>query len=229
MRSHKSDAKRPSLLLNIAGATLLSATICAVASAQSRSLPAPAYATAAPAEGKVVVEEHYPFTVKRYSPAVEVKPVSRESASYDTPEAAAVSGISAMFAKDFGWFRSTWDQASNALMDERDKAMKRGPEFWMAAWEKAFKNRKALLTERVETGDYVFILYKLVDEAKRAVAGDAPNQDIELITVLKLQDGKWLATQEMAQDPVLLYWKRPEVKLKRVMRGGQQDRIVVQP
>jgi hypothetical protein len=187
--------------------------------AQASAPPPPIFPTAPPGLNKIVVEDEYQFLVRQYNPSVDVKRVRRDAASYDSPEAAAIAGISAMGSGDVDWYRSTWDDASRAVLEQRDKEMKQDREFWVKAWEKAFTGRRVELTARIETGAYVMIAYRLVPDGAVAVpakAGDA----VDLVVALKLQNGKWMATQELASDPVLAYWKTPDVRPKRVVRAA---------
>jgi len=182
------------------------------ASAQSQTIPDTPFPTAPAVTNKIVAEDEYAFAVRRYDPPVEVKTVAREKASYRTPEATTVALISAMSAQDFEWFRSLWDAGSLRIMEARDNELNQDRKFWTSAWERALKDRKVELTDRIESGDYVFIAYRLVP-----IAGSA--EVVELITALKSQAGRWFATQELSTDPVLLYWKTPNVRPKRTIRG----------
>jgi hypothetical protein len=185
----------------------------------SEAIPEPIFKTTPPKKEKVMVEDLYFFTVKEYLPPVKVEFVKRSEASYENPEMAAISYISAMALKDFEWARSTWTKESQNILEERDKSLNQTPEFWINIWEKTFKNKKVELTTRVETGEYVLIGYKITPETK---ISNEPNErtkeDIELVAVLRKYEGIWLATQELAKDPVLHYWKTPEVKVQRVIR-----------
>lgn len=188
-----------------------------IAHAQNKPAPEPIFTTTPPVADRIVAEDEYHFTVRNYSPPVEVKLVRRQDASYDSPEMAAIAGISAMVAGDFDWFRSTWDKASLAVLEARDKAMNQDQDFWVRTWERAFRNRQVQLTSRIETGEYVLIAYRLV--AQLRAADDKAEGDIELVTVLKADNGRWLATQDLSQDPVLAYWKTPDVRPKRMIRS----------
>lgn len=221
MRYYTSNTIRQGLLARLTYSALVTLMLFSVTSAQRKNSPEPLFTTTPPIAKKVVVEDQYHFTIRQYSPAVKVKLITRDKASYDSPEAAAISAISAMASKDFEWFRSTWDRSSIEIMDKQDKALNHSAEFWVGAWGKAFENRKVELTARIETGDYILIAYKLVKEFAHSDPPDTSGKEIELVTVLKFQEGKWLATQELSQDPVLLYWKTPEVRPKRIVRGGQ--------
>jgi hypothetical protein len=190
-----------------------------VALAQIKAPPAPIFPTTAPTLSKVVVENEYQFNARQYSPPVEVQAVRRDGARYDTPESAAIAGISAMAAGDFDWFRSTWDEASRAQMEARDRQMKQDPAFWVKAWKGAFADRRIELTARIDTGEYVLIAYRLVprNPASAAPNGNAP---VELVVALKSDAGNWMATQELAADPVLAHWKTPDVKSRRLIRAA---------
>ena len=182
--------------------------------AQSKVHP-PGFEMTRPVLNKVVVENEYQFLVREYTPPVQVKVVRREDASYASPEMSAIAGISAMVGRDFGWFRSTWDQASQTAMAERDAQMNQDAAFWIRSWERTFANRHVELTTRIETGDYVLIAYRVVSETEKPV---------ELVAAFKSVNGSWLATQELSQDPVLLYWKTPDVRPRRVVRQASLAR-----
>jgi hypothetical protein len=194
---------------------------CAMAgplvAAQAPRPPAPIYNTSQPIPGKVVVENEYRFTTRDYTPAVEVKIVARDQASYANPESAAIAGISAMLSQDFEWFRSTWDKPSGAVMEARDREMKQDAAFWTKTWQKAFGGTTVRLISRIDTGPYVLIVYKASSEAG-VTAGKPAAGDLELVTVLKADGDKWLATQELSQDPVLVNRKTPDVRSRHVVR-----------
>lgn len=211
------------MLKRTALAMLVVAGSVHVALAQSKPAPPPVFSTTPPTTNKVVSEEQYYFSLRHYSPPVDVKVVPREKASYDSPEMAAIAAISAMVTGDYDWFRSTWDKASLALMDARDKAENQTPEFWVKAWDEAFRNRMIQLTARIDSGDYVMIVYRLVGQPDAASPAKPAGADVELITVLKPDNGKWVATQALSQDPVLLYWKTPGTRLKRMVRPPHQE------
>ena len=97
-------------------------------------------------------------------------------------------------------------------MDRQDKEQGHDTAFWTGAWARAFRGARVELTTRIETGEFVLIAYRLVPLA------NAATEPIDLVTVLKPLDGRWVATQELADDPVLLYWKTPNVHPKRTAR-----------
>jgi hypothetical protein len=197
---------------------MVAAAAVSAAAAQSHSLRAPLFPTSEPVANRIVVEEEYGFSVRRYTPAVELKPVPRGSANYETPEATTIAMLSAMATRDLDWFRSLWDAESARLMEEKDKQQGHDAAFWTSTWDKAFRNRRITITTRIDTGKYVLIGYEL---NSLSADGQATADVIQLDVPLKQVDGRWLGTQELSNDPVLLYWKTPTVRPHRVIRGVQ--------
>lgn len=187
--------------------------------AAAETLPEPLFPTTPAQRDRVVVEDVYYFTRRDYVPPVPVEFVTRAEASHANPEKATIAYISAMAAQDFAWARSTWTEAAQRLLAEHDTRMQQTPEFWTNLWAKTFKDKRVELHSRIETGGYVFIGYKIVPATPPAApASDSAAGVIELVAVLTQDHGQWRATQELAYDPVLHYWKAPETKVQRIMR-----------
>ena len=140
---------------------------------------------------------------------------SAHAAKGDTPEATTIAILSAMSRGDVPWFRSLWDAESARILAADDKTHSRDDAFWAATWARTLLDRRIVLTNRIDSGDYVLIAYDLIP----VQANHKPEDVIHLETPLKLQNGRWLATQELSSDPVLLYWKTPDVRTRRVVRG----------
>jgi hypothetical protein len=170
------------------------------------------FPTTPPTTGRIIAEDEFIFSVRHYDPPAAVQPVSRDKASFRTPESAAVALISAMAAFDFDWFRSIWDAGSLKVMDAQMIEMKQDRNFWTNTWEKTFRGKRVELIDRIDSGNYVLINYRVVGTAGQA-------DPIELISAFKFQDGRWFATQDLSSDPVALYWKAPNMRPKRIVRG----------
>lgn len=173
---------------------------------------------------KVVEEMAYFYNLKAYQPAVPVRPVVREQAAYDTPEDAAIATISAMVAGDYDWFLATWTPDARRAFEQRNTDLRRGADFWTAAWQTAFGGDKSVeLTHRVETGAYVLIAYTIVDPAVPQIAADEDTgvRRPFLTAVLVEQEGRWLSTQDLAADPVLMFWDRPGHHVEKMGRNIQ--------
>ena len=109
----------------------------------AETLPKPIFKTSQPERKKVIEEGVYYFKVMEYVPPVKIELIKKQSkAKYNNPENAVISFLSAMFAKDFLWWRNSWSEDSQKEMQERDKALKRSPDFWTKAWEKSIKKQE---------------------------------------------------------------------------------------
>ena len=167
-------------------------------------LSEPPFDVSQPVKKEITREYVYYFDVMEYIPPVKVELVSnRSDARQDNPENALISGISAMYAKDYEWWINTWDSDSREMMREGDKVKGRSPDFWTKAWKNFLKDKEAILTHRVETGDYVIIGYNLVSKKK-----DVKTYEWDM--VLKKQGEEWFSTQDLMEDPVAHGWRNPE-------------------
>ncbi len=153
---------------------------------------------------ELAIENVYYFHVSKYIPMTEITLLKNsEEASYDTPEDALVSNISAMVAGNFKWFQETF--TSDALIqDEKwDKDHDRGPEWWIAPWRKSFTGTRFFLFERLETGKFVMVTYYCVD-SENPDDKYMMNSDFE-----KTKDGKWLVTRKLPPDDPVSITPRP--------------------
>ncbi len=202
------------ITLNLA----LTVVLAAAGSGSAQPMPTNKYPTTAPVVSKVVVEETYYFARRDYQPPVPVVNIG-QTASYDTPEATVIASISAMRTKNFAWFRTLWDKASQQTMEQTDKQLGQTPEFWQNAWVKGFKDRPVVeLTSRIDSGKYVIVAYRLV-------GADPTVKTLELQTTLKKQGDRWYLTQEAAADPVLAGWRQPETRQQRVARELTTEQV----
>lgn len=202
-------------------------------------IPPPLYKTTPPERKKVIEEDVYFYSVMQYDPPVEITPLKKsDKKSYKTPEEAVISQVSAMFNRDYEWWIKGWSKESQKMMKERDRSLKRPPDFWVKKWDEVMKDKKGELVYRIESGPYVIIEYHLITLISGKPVKDSEEKDnenpplfsrggtgglfsdepIEGTMVFKNENGKWLATQEMGADPVLLNWKSPERRIQRVVR-----------
>jgi hypothetical protein len=158
-------------------------------SAQNSRFPA-----TKPVQDRFVVEYVYNFWKQTYQPTVVFKPIAKADASLASPEDCFMHQWSAMAAQDFEWWMSGWDEASQEMMAARNKKMKRGPEFWEERWGLAMKDQRILLVERVDTGPFAMLIYKMQDKL-----GETTMHSMHICKQVGLQ---WYATQELAEDPM---------------------------
>jgi hypothetical protein len=166
---------------------------------KSPMLPKPAFPVSDREVRTFTTEVVYNFAHYDFTPAVLVQPVSRSGVDTKTPEGACIGLISAMQQKDYEWFLSLWDNKSAA--DIRDQDLQHGgPEPTKKDWQDMFVGRRVELTERIESGLYVAILFRVY---KPGVATPALNSAL----VFKQEGGRWEATNEteMTNSFVILY------------------------
>lgn len=169
-------------------------------------IPVPAFKTTAPENKKIIMESIYLIRSMWYQPRISLNPIkNRRDSSYANPEVAAISHISAGINQDYEWWFETWDPISQKEIRERHKKLNRTPEVWKKRMEKAFKGREVFITSRIETGKYVIIGAQIFKSGAPEIKS-SPRLFPEIPIVLKKVGGKWLRTNELKSDPVLLYW-----------------------
>jgi hypothetical protein len=172
------------------------------------------YKTTPPVKQRVVEANVYYFTRTEYFPAVRVRPVENLKLKRSTPEAAAIAQLNSMYLGDYEAWLNGWSKTSQESMTKRNKELGRDGEFWKQAWKKVMAGKTAELVTRCETGEYVIIHYRLFSESAPAAA----EEEVAGTVVVKNENGVWLATQELAADPVLLGWKEPGKVIERTIR-----------
>ena len=160
-------------------------------------MPAPSYPTSALKNTQFTVEYVYRYAESHYTPAVPIQNLTRAKAQLDTPEHTFESLISATRSLDYEWFLSLWDAKSQALFREQATTKKQDANFWRERWRASMQGKTVFLQKRLELVNYVILEYS-------AGAGSAPTQTLQPV-VLKLVDGKWLLTQELAESSVLFF------------------------
>lgn len=173
------------------------------------------YKTSAPEKQKVVEELTYYYEVSSYTPPVPVDVTKTANAS--TPEGAAMQLLEAMHSLDFDRWLRLWTPESQELMKSQYKKNGTSPDVFKNGWSKAFTGRTVTLTKKIETGPYVILVATLSPTGGAASA--TPAQPVEMQFVFKQVNGNWMATQEMAADPVLNSWKEPNSVSRRVVRS----------
>lgn len=176
------------------------------------SPPDPLYPTTPPELKQFVFENVYNYKRMRYQPPVTVQPVIRDRASYETPEQALHAHISAMLAGDFDWWLSEWDTASQAWIKERMTQLNRTPAFWREIWAKTFQ-AQVVLVERIDTGPfgpYVMLIYSIRDKGGK--------ETLRSSFVTKYEAGRWVATQELAEDAFYHHYESGQDRVSFTVR-----------
>lgn len=189
-------------------------------SSASDKLPKPIFPISDYEIKKIIVEEVYYYRIMAYTPPVKVPLyAAEEDKSYKTPEEALISVLSAMFAKDYNWWLSSWTKSSQELNIEEDRKRNITPETWTQIWERDLKGKEVEITHRIEVGSYIILGYSVIDLNEK----DVSKRSFESQLVFKLEDGKWLATLDLASDPVKWSWRNPEKRIRRTKQGLDEE------
>ncbi len=182
-------------------------TLSLIGAEAAEPLPPPMFPTTTPEKKQIVVENIYNFQIVRYQPPVTVHPLkNRKNATYQRPEATIISHVSAMMLNDWEWFQEGWTRKSWKEIEERNKSLGRTSSSILDRWKKFFRGKKVQLTERIDSGEYVIVYYKVT--GKKGT----------LFAVMRLEDGKWLITNELITDPVVISGKEGKTLIKKVIR-----------
>jgi hypothetical protein len=170
------------------------------------SLPRPFFTTSTPEARRFVLERVYNYERMQYTPQALIQRVSREAATYNTPEEAFIAQMSAMLAGDYDWWISGWDEAAQELQRTQNEEQKRTPADWRGIWERVLKGQQIYLVERLETGPYgpyVILVYSL---RQPGTPGTEGRETFRGMFVSREVGGRWLATQDLARDPMFHYY-----------------------
>lgn len=178
---------------------LVSAGVAAAQQGQSagdaQAWVSPRYQTTPPQQRELTLVQHYHYTERRYEPPVTIhEPL--EEARFGSPEEAMITRISAMMRGDYEAWLAAWDPASREFVAGRNAAEGQSPEDWTTLWADRLRLMRFQLVRRIETGPYVMVTYTMVTPEGE------PATVLELPTVFRRFDGRWLATQELARDPL---------------------------
>ncbi len=148
------------------------------------------YQMSIPVKREVTVELHYNYSIREYTPRIQVAVLeSAARASYESPEAAATSHVSAMIAGDWEWFLGTWTAQFGRSLERDLQAQGIAREAVLRKWE-ALKNAKVEFSSRIDTGSFAIVTL-------------AVSTGGTLIVPLKVVDRQWRVTNELKDDPAL--------------------------
>ena len=160
---------------------------------------------------EIVAESIYRFSVSRYQPPILVTPSTElRRCTHQDPEEEIHSMISAMSHLDFESWIECWSTASRPKSDQTAR------EQLVEAWKRVVRGNVAVLQYRIATGDYVLIEY-LIIPPNSSVEHIPPDAITSTITFEKTQTG-WFATNDLAADPVRLFWKTPNYRPRSIAR-----------
>ncbi|WP_374339646.1 hypothetical protein [Methyloversatilis sp.] len=156
----------------------------------------------------LVVETVLPFSVRQYSPAF-VLPQGgpADALDFSSPEKAIASFFRTLEAGDYALNERCWTRASVAFNTQKNSESGKGPDYWTDYWRRAYRGRKVELLHRIDYENYVLIEYRVsMPEGGRVLETDT--------LALEQEDGKWLLTQSLADNPIHLAWKAPGSRIQ---------------
>jgi hypothetical protein len=161
-----------------------------------------------PAEKRqFVVENIFNYTRQEFDPPVVVQQIKRTGANYSTPEDAFISHVSAMISGDYDWWLSGWTADAQNYLKAQDQKLKRTPENWKTAWSGVLSGKQVVLLERLETGPYTILVYSL-----RTPPPDG-KETFRSLYAARIEAGRWLATQELENDPFFFHYLEGKDKI----------------
>jgi hypothetical protein len=161
------------------------------------NLPKPIYPSTDRVQREFTVQYVYGYAYSSYTPAVTLPILGRAQVKYDTPEDALIALLSATRTGDYEGWLACWDEPARQQFIAAAKDRKQDAAFWQKVWKQFFGSVKEIvLVDRVETVGYVILDARMTG----AMALPVP-------TAFKHVDGKWLATNELGSDPMLMNFR----------------------
>jgi len=158
--------------------------------------------------GSVIEERVYPIYVYDYQPKLEVNVKTKISS--DTPELVVAQWIEAMRSGNYAAALSFWDEQSKAMIEKRNKELKKTIDSWQAAWLKLYKGRNIYLAHQIKHGSILLIEYEIREPDDRLVTGEA-------VGLVKEKD-KWFLTLKYADHPVIQGWNKKDFRVRRLIK-----------
>lgn len=158
----------------------------------------PSFPATPPEERTLTAVHIYNYEESLFAPPVTVTdPIPQAAADYSTPERAMITRVSAMMTGDFDWYQETWDPLSLAVLQEHDAYFNNDSAEYLERWANIYASHRNQLIRRIDSGSYVILTYKMIDEE-----GVGLMDDMEFPAVFEQQDGQWLASQDLMRDPL---------------------------
>jgi hypothetical protein len=157
----------------------------------------------------IVVEQTYPIVVHKINSPVKFDLIkSADSKINQTrPHNTLSQQYIAMKNGEYKRFLETWTKDSQIEMSQRNIKGNRTEAFWIDLWEKNLINATSLEIRNVITySKYVLLDYSILSSDGKILASD---------TIAFAKEGDvWLATQALAQDPILANWNNPSGRIQ---------------
>lgn len=173
----------------------------------------PSYPAGPSEEHKVTISYRYTYQETRLDVpfSLEEGNVSRQVSK---PEEAMIARVVAMKRLDYPAWLETWDPQAKQQMEERAKQPDTTPTALTAQWRGVLNTARMMMVRRIQTGEYVILTYRLIDRSGRDVGR------LEFPSVFHLVGDRWLGTQDLASDFLLLEspWNTGVDRVERTVR-----------
>ena len=132
-----------------------------------------------------------------FKPPYRIPAEPQQNGSFRTPEETMSVRASAMISQDYDLWLSTWDDSARAQFLHESTGPAAVAER-KRQWRAMFSVSQMVLFKRIETREFVILTYKMLDEQGRNVG------QFELPSVFQKIGNRWIGTQRLAADPLLI-------------------------
>jgi hypothetical protein len=194
--------------------TLLLSTIHVQPVTADQEWVTPSYPARASEEHTVTLKYSYTYEERQLTPSYSIEPLPATVWNFASPESAMIARASAMKQLDYENWLATWDQSSQAEMQQRARQNNRELSDIVDQWRGILEVGRMVMVRRIQTGQYVILTYRVVDDSGRDIG------QIELPSVFHLVKDRWLGSQELSSDILLLEspWVTGTQHVERTLR-----------
>ena len=157
----------------------------------------------------IIVEQTYPIVIHKIisSAKFDLNKVVDSKINQSRPNNTLFQQYQAMKNGEYKRFLETWTKDSQMEMNQRNAKGNRPEAFWIDIWKKNLTNAAFLEIKNVITySKYVLLEYSILSSDGKVLAGD---------TIAFIKEGDaWLATQALAQDPILSNWNNHQGRIQ---------------
>ncbi|HEY6251806.1 MAG TPA: hypothetical protein VI685_17750 [Candidatus Angelobacter sp.] len=173
----------------------------------------PAYPAQPSDQHTVTLKYSYIYQERQFMPSYSLEALPKNRWEFTSPESAMIARGAAMRQLDYEGWLTTWDELSKSLMEQRAKEHHQELSAVIDQWKGILEAGKMTMVRRIQTGPYVILTYRIVDDAGKDIG------QIELPSVFHLVEGRWLGTQDLSRDILLLEspWVTGQQHVERTM------------
>lgn len=201
------------IAISISIMAVLLLTISLLSAAPNQEWLTPAYPAQPSEQYTVTLKYSYTYEERQFASWYSLEALPKNQWAFTSPESAMIARGAAMRQMDYEGWLATWDASSKTLMEQRAKEHHQELSAVVDQWKDILEIGKMTMVRRIQTGQYVILTYRIVDEAGRDIG------QIELPSVFHRVDEHWLGTQDLSRDILLLEspWVTGEQHVERTI------------